>query len=120
VGHYDSGRFEYFKEQYEKLGTFITKTDEPLRILDIGCGSGIEYAYIWEKAPNAHITGVDLSEGMLNALAAKYADRKEQWASFKESYFEYKYPGIPLTLLYRTRRCITFYRSRSCRYIRIY
>jgi tRNA (cmo5U34)-methyltransferase len=92
VKHYDSGRFEYFKEQYEKLGTFISKTDEPLRILDIGCGSGIEYAYIWEKAPNAHITGVDLSDGMLNALAEKYAGRKEQWTSYKKSYFDFDYP----------------------------
>jgi tRNA (cmo5U34)-methyltransferase len=92
VGHYDTGRFEYFKEQYEKLGAFFPKTDEPLRILDIGCGSGIEYKYIWEKAPNAHITGIDLSEGMLNALAEKYADRKEQWVSFKESYFDFDYP----------------------------
>jgi tRNA (cmo5U34)-methyltransferase len=92
VGHYDTGRFEYFKEQYERLGACIPETSEPLRVLDIGCGSGIEYQYIWEKAPNAHITGVDLSDGMLDALADKYADRKEQWASFKKSYFDYEYP----------------------------
>jgi RimJ/RimL family protein N-acetyltransferase/phospholipid N-methyltransferase len=92
VGFYDRGRFAYFKEQYERFGTFIPETKDALRILDIGCGSGIEFAYIWAKAPNAHITGVDLSDGMLNALAEKYADRKEQWTAIKTSYFDYDYP----------------------------
>jgi tRNA (cmo5U34)-methyltransferase len=92
VGHYDTERFEYFKHQYERLGACIPATDKLLKILNIGCGSGIEYAYIWAKAPNSYITGIDLSDGMLDALAQKYADRKEQWSSFKESYFDYDYP----------------------------
>jgi tRNA (cmo5U34)-methyltransferase len=92
VDVYDSKRFDYFKEQYERFGACFEETSRPLRILDIGCGSGIEFAYIWEKMPNAHITGVDLSEGMLDALSKKYADRKENWVTIRESYFDFDYP----------------------------
>jgi tRNA (cmo5U34)-methyltransferase len=92
IDGYESWRFEQFKWQYERFGASIPETDAPLRVLDIGCGTGIEYAYIWAKAPNAHITGVDLSDGMLAALAEKYADRKGQWKTVKASYFDYDYP----------------------------
>jgi ribosomal-protein-alanine N-acetyltransferase len=92
IDGYESWRFEQFKAQYERFGSYIPETEEPLRILDIGCGSGIEFAYIWEKAPNAYITGIDLSDGMLAALAEKYANRKGQWETVKASYFDYAYP----------------------------
>lgn len=47
----------------------------PLRILDLACGTG-DYAICMARkaAPGTHIAGVDLSEGMLQVMAAKVAD----------------------------------------------
>ena len=43
-------------------------------VLDLGCGTGLELAYYFAQNPAANITGIDLSEGMLNALREKYRD----------------------------------------------
>lgn len=45
-------------------------------ILDLGCGTGLELEEYFLLNPNAHITGIDLSRAMLDALAAKFPDRK--------------------------------------------
>lgn len=39
--------------------------DRPIRILDIGCGTGLFASRIREAMPNATVVGVDLVEGML-------------------------------------------------------
>ena len=45
------------------------------RILDLGCGTGLELGWYFETVPTASITGIDLSPGMLRALRDKYPDR---------------------------------------------
>ncbi len=45
------------------------------RILDLGCGTGLELGYYFETVPTARITGIDLSAGMLNALRRKFPDQ---------------------------------------------
>lgn len=42
------------------------------RVLDLGCGTGLELGYYFEAVPTARITGVDLAPGMLDALRAKF------------------------------------------------
>ena len=42
------------------------------RILDLGCGTGLELRWFFLRNPTAHVTGIDLSEGMLAALRANY------------------------------------------------
>ena len=42
------------------------------RILDLGCGTGLELEYYFAKCPTARVTGIDLSKGMLDALRAKF------------------------------------------------
>lgn len=46
-----------------------------VRILDLGCGTGLELGYYFEKAPDALVTGIDLSAGMLNELRRKFPDK---------------------------------------------
>ena len=46
------------------------------RILDLGCGTGLELAYYLAENPSARITGIDLSRGMLDALREKFHDKK--------------------------------------------
>ena len=42
------------------------------RILDLGCGTGLELGYYFELNPTARVTGIDLARDMLNALRAKF------------------------------------------------
>ena len=51
------------------------------RILDLGCGTGLELRYYFDIVPTAEITGIDLASGMLEALKEKF-------------------PGKTLTLIY--------------------
>src|SRR5947209_6779953 len=39
--------------------------DRPLRVLDIGCGTGQFAALLRARLPNASVWGIDLVEGML-------------------------------------------------------
>jgi tRNA (cmo5U34)-methyltransferase len=49
----------------------------PLRVLDIGAGTGLFSAFIAERYPQAHLTLIDLAPDML----AKAAERLEMYAS---------------------------------------
>ena len=42
------------------------------KVLDLGCGTGLELEEYFELNPCAEMTGIDLSEDMLNALKAKF------------------------------------------------
>ena len=44
-------------------------------ILDLGCGTGLELGYYFQRNPQARITGVDLAPGMLAALREKFPDK---------------------------------------------
>ena len=50
--------------------------DRPIRVLDIGCGTGVFAAKIREAMPHAQVWGIDLVRGML----AKGADRWKRHA----------------------------------------
>ena len=41
------------------------------RVIDLGCGTGLELEYYFALNPTARVTGIDLSQGMLDALSAK-------------------------------------------------
>ena len=51
--------------------------DHPgVSLLDLGCGTGLELGYYFPRVPHAAVTGIDLSEGMLDALRNKFPDKK--------------------------------------------
>ena len=45
------------------------------RLLDLGCGTGLELGYYFETVPSAVITGIDLAPEMLNELHNKFPDK---------------------------------------------
>lgn len=52
-------------------------TDAPdARILDLGCGTGLELRWYFQRNPTAKVTGIDLAEGMLEQLRAKYPEKE--------------------------------------------
>ena len=48
---------------------------ENCRILDLGCGTGLELQEYYALNPSARVTGIDLSEGMLGELKRKLAGK---------------------------------------------
>ena len=45
------------------------------RLLDLGCGTGLELEPIFDRFPKLKVTGVDLTVAMLDRLRAKFPDR---------------------------------------------
>ena len=48
--------------------------DGPAAVLDLGCGTGLELDAYFRRNPAARVTGLDLSEAMLDVLRAKHPD----------------------------------------------
>ena len=48
------------------------------KVLDLGCGTGLELQFYYGENPAAKVTGIDLSEGMLEALKAKFPDKNPE------------------------------------------
>ena len=46
-----------------------------VRLLDLGCGTGLELDPYFQRNPSAKITGIDLAPGMLGALQKKFPDK---------------------------------------------
>ncbi|WP_417094789.1 class I SAM-dependent methyltransferase [Intestinimonas timonensis] len=46
------------------------------RLLDLGCGTGLELEPIFARFPALKVTGVDLTAAMLDRLRAKFPDRE--------------------------------------------
>lgn len=80
--------FQDHDAYYEAVAGRIRPTEEAVRILDLGCGTGNELGPIFMRTPNARITGIDMSPGMLAQLKAKYPGRRQQLELWCGSYLE--------------------------------
>ena len=45
------------------------------RVLDLGCGTGLELESYFKDNPFAEVVGIDISSGMLSALKRKFTDK---------------------------------------------
>ena len=74
------GYDEHMMTEIESATEFYPFTAQSLpkwencRILDLGCGTGLELEAFLPLCPSAQITGIDLSEKMLEALQKKLPD----------------------------------------------
>ena len=46
------------------------------RVMDLGCGTGLELNEFFRRNPSAEVTGIDLAPGMLAALGAKFPEKR--------------------------------------------
>ena len=65
---------ESAREFYPFTAECLPKADG-CRVLDLGCGTGLELEYYFALNPTARVTGIDLSQGMLDALSAKFENK---------------------------------------------
>jgi len=75
-----------FTQFYQAVSSPIGKTNQPLKILDLGCGTGLELEALFQRVPNALITGVDVSENMLERLRKRYIAHMSQITLVTDSY----------------------------------
>lgn len=61
--------------------------DSCSRILDLGCGTGLELDWLWRRMPELQVTGVDMCRGMLEKLEEKHKDKN--LTLICEDYFKY-------------------------------
>lgn len=61
-------------EFYRHTASLLPRA-EGAEILDLGFGTGLELEYYFAMNPDARVTGIDMSRGMLDALRAKFPDR---------------------------------------------
>jgi len=59
------------------------------KILDLGCGTGLELDKLWRKNPDLAVTGVDLCQSMLDKLLEKHSDRR--LTTVCQDYFQYDF-----------------------------
>jgi len=71
---------------YKAVAEPILPTEEKIRILDLGCGTGLELEEIIKKTPLAEVTGVDMSRKMLDLLAEKYKNSTISFELIQDSY----------------------------------
>lgn len=57
------------------------------KILDLGCGTGLELDQIWQRKLDMDVTGVDLCQSMLDQLLKKHADKR--LTTVCQDYFRY-------------------------------
>ncbi len=109
---YDAHMFSFGGgASYAKLGACVPETGDAVRILDIGCGTGIELDYIWQRAPHAHVTCVDLSRGMLDLLIENHRERTGQIAVVEASYVDWAYPKESFDLVISSNTMHHFWES---------
>jgi tRNA (cmo5U34)-methyltransferase len=77
---------ECFEKYYKAISDPIEETEKNIKILDLGCGTGLELEGIFLKAPNAQITGIDMSEEMLKKLKKKYENKLDNIRIIRDSY----------------------------------
>ncbi len=88
-----NGYDEHMRTTIEGASDFYAYTASLLpmgsgtRVLDLGCGTGLELEEYFRLNPDADVTGIDLSEAMLNALKEKLPDRKI--SLIQGSYFDF-------------------------------
>lgn len=66
---------ESAKEFYPYTASLLPE-NPGCRVLDLGCGTGLELDEYFKRNPGAAVTGIDLAPGMLKTLRSKFPDKQ--------------------------------------------
>jgi len=73
---------------YQALAGHVPITQQPIRILDLGCGLGYELDMILDRAPFSQVTCMDISEKMLCKLKQRLISLSARIETRHESYVD--------------------------------
>ena len=65
-----------FAGEFYPFTASLLPTEDGSRILDLGCGTGLELEAYFPLCPTAKVTGIDLSAKMLDALKEKFPEKE--------------------------------------------
>lgn len=65
-----------FAQEWYAFTARVLPAAENCRILDLGCGTGLELEEYYPLCPSARVTGIDLAQGMLDELKRKLPDKE--------------------------------------------
>ena len=105
------GYDEHMKNNIEGADVFykytasLLPTEEKANVLDLGCGTGLELEEYFSINPQARITGIDLTEAMLDFLKTKFSDK--DITTICGSYFDV--PSPIWLIIYIFCYCSIFY-----------
>jgi len=74
---------------YGAVAGAFPESAEAFHILDLGCGTGLELGYLFQRIPHARITGIDLAGKMLDKLRETYTKRMDQITLIQADYAAY-------------------------------
>lgn len=60
---------------YEEIASLIKSSRPDFKLLDLGCGTGLELEPLFKKYPDMRVTGIDLSAELLERLRSKFPDK---------------------------------------------
>ncbi len=86
LGDYEE-HMSIWKESYQMFAELLPSGCQ--KIIDLGCGTGLELDKIWQKNPDIKVTGVDLCQSMLNKLLEKHSDK--HLTIVCQDYFQYDF-----------------------------
>jgi len=77
IGDYDEhmlGDVEGCREGYEVMAQLVPQSAKSL--LDLGCGTGLELDAIFRRLPDLAVTGIDMTQAMLDRLREKHPGKQ--------------------------------------------
>lgn len=95
---YDATRWSFLFGR-DRLVKLIAKYRQPSRILDVGCGTGKNLLRLCQVFPEAHLTGLDLSDAMLAQAKKKLAGHRPAVQLVHRAYDQPLLPEPPFDLL---------------------
>lgn len=73
-------------EEFYPYTASLLPTAAGAKVLDLGCGTGLELNAYFQRNETAQVTGIDLAPGMLQVLREKFPDK--ELTLLQGSYFE--------------------------------
>lgn len=86
TSHIDRGR-----EFYVAIAEPVAPTVEPINVLSLGAGTGLDLVGVVERAPNAHLHCIDLAGKMLDKLRDRFASKNATVTTHLGSYLDFDY-----------------------------
>ena len=89
IDGYEAHMLGHWAADYTRLAAALPPDTE--RLLDLGCGTGLELDKVFQLFPDMQVVGIDLSPDMLERLRAKHSGRA--LTLLCGSYFTEPFPG---------------------------
>jgi tRNA (cmo5U34)-methyltransferase len=90
IDHYEAHMLRDGNKIYTRVAQQVPTTKD-IKLLDLGCGTGLELDEIFKVSPAVQVTGIDLTESMLEKLQQKHSARKNQLHLILADYFKYDF-----------------------------